>query len=180
MAPLWDIGAPKVMGVPRTGFAREVGADLRSLSKRVGEQILMTVQVFLLSPWRSRSRRSSASAADFAAGSLVIPMDTDYQDLGMFARLRPRVRACCARACRCTGRSRPARATATTDFTASATDVASGRGDRRPRLPRRAVGDRRGRRRGALPIVEAWQQDNPDVAVHEASEGFTSDVARRW
>ncbi|MDC0674883.1 DUF11 domain-containing protein [Nannocystis radixulma] len=119
----------------------------------------------------------SASAADFAAGSLVIPMDTDYQDLGMlrayglvYELLRQGVPVHWA--------IKAGKAYGDDDFVASATDVASG-----------AVIADHGYRGGpwvidaadavdALPIVEAWQQDNPDVAVHEASEGFTTDVAQ--
>ncbi|MFY0532963.1 hypothetical protein [Nannocystis pusilla] len=118
----------------------------------------------------------SASAADFAAGSLVIPMDTDYQDLGMlrayglvYELLRQGVPVHWA--------IKAGKGPAEADFTASGTDVASG-----------AAIDGHGYRGGpwvidaadaasALPIVEAWQQDNPDVAVHEANEGFSSDVA---
>ncbi|MCY1004759.1 hypothetical protein OV079_04060 [Nannocystis pusilla] len=117
-----------------------------------------------------------ASAADFAAGSLVIPMDTDYQDLGMlrayglvYELLRQGVPVHWA--------IKAGKGPAEADFTASATDVASGA----------AIADHGYRggpwvidavdAAGALPIIEAWQQDNPDVAVHEASEGFSSDVA---
>ncbi|MCY1061904.1 DUF11 domain-containing protein [Nannocystis sp. SCPEA4] len=118
-----------------------------------------------------------ASAADFAAGSLVIPMDTDYQDMGMlrayglvYELLRQGVPVHWA--------IKAGKAFGDDDFVASATDVASG-----------AVIADHGYRGGpwvidaadavdALPIVEAWQQDNPDVAVHEASEGFTTDVAQ--
>ncbi|MFZ6178730.1 DUF11 domain-containing protein [Nannocystis pusilla] len=117
-----------------------------------------------------------ASAADFAAGSLVIPMDTDYQDLGMlrayglvYELLRQGVPVHWA--------IKAGKGPAEADFTASATDVASGA----------AIADHGYRggpwvidaadAAGALSIVEAWQQDNPDVAVHEASEGFSSDVA---
>lgn len=118
-----------------------------------------------------------ASAADFAAGSLVIPMDTDYQDFGMlrayglvYELLRQGVPVHWA--------IKVGKGYAEVDFTASATDVASG-----------AAIDAHGYRGGpwvidaadaadALPIVEAWQQDNPAVAVHEATGAFTTDVAQ--
>lgn len=118
----------------------------------------------------------SALAADFAAGSLIIPMDTDYQDLGMlrayglvYELLRQGVPVHWA--------IRAGKGVGEADFTASAADVMSG-----------AAVDAHGYRGGpwviaaadageALPIVEAWQMDNPEVAVHEATAAFTSDVA---
>ncbi|WAS90381.1 DUF11 domain-containing protein [Nannocystis punicea] len=118
----------------------------------------------------------SADAADFAAGSLVIPMDTDYQDLGML-RAYGLVYELLRQGVPVNWAIKAGKGHGDADFTASGTDVASG-----------AAIEAHGYRGGpwvidaadaaaALPIVEAWQQDNPDVAVHEASEGFSSDVA---
>lgn len=119
-----------------------------------------------------------ALAADFPAGSLIIPMDTDYQDFGMlrayglvYELLRQGVPVSWA--------IRAGKGFGEADFTASATDVRSG-----------AAIDGHGYRGGpwvidaadadeALPIIEAWQMDNPEVAVHEATAAFQSDVALR-
>lgn len=120
---------------------------------------------------------SIAAADEFAAGSLVIPMDTDYQDLGMlrayglvYELLRQGVPVRWVIA--------PDKSYGDVDFTASAVDVRTGD----------AI-DQHGYRGGpwvidaadapaALPIVEAWQADNPDVAVHEASAAFSGTVAQ--
>lgn len=118
-----------------------------------------------------------AEAADFPAGSLIIPMDTDYQDLGMlrayglvYELLRQGVPVHWA--------IKTGKGVGDADFTASAADVLSG-----------AAIEGHGYRGGpwvidaadavdALAIVEAWQQDNPNVAVHEATEGFSCDVSQ--
>jgi uncharacterized repeat protein (TIGR01451 family)/MYXO-CTERM domain-containing protein len=120
---------------------------------------------------------SIAAADEFAPGSLIIPMDLDYQDMGMlrayglvYELLRQNVPV---RWVIKTGKQK-----GDVDFTASATDLLSG-----------AAVDGHGYRGGpwvvdaadaaeALPIVEAWQTDNPETAVHEATGAFTGDVAR--
>lgn len=120
---------------------------------------------------------STAAADDFAAGSLIVPMDIDYQDDGMlrayglvYELLRQGVPVRWSIA--------PGKAIGDDDFTASATDVTSGdmiaahgyRGG--PWIVDAADAG------AAMPIVEDWIAANPDVAVHEASEAFTAPVSR--
>ena len=120
---------------------------------------------------------TSARADDFAAGSLIIPMDTDYQDLGML-RAYGLVYALLQADVPVRWMIKSGKGQGEADFTASATDVLSGM----------AVADH-GYRGGpwvvdaadagaAMPVIEAWQADNPTTAVHEATEGFTGDVSR--
>jgi MYXO-CTERM domain-containing protein len=119
----------------------------------------------------------AAHADPFAAGSLIIPMDTDYQDMGMlrafglvYELLRNGVPV------RWTVRSD--KLFGEYDFTASATDLLSGEP-----IP---MHDYRGGpwvidamdAADALPIIEAWQQLNPEVAVHEATAEFEAEVGR--
>jgi uncharacterized repeat protein (TIGR01451 family) len=119
----------------------------------------------------------SARAEDFAAGSLIIPMDTDYQDLGML-RAYGLVYALLQADVPVRWMIKTGKAQGEADFTASATDVLSGM----------AIVEH-GYRGGpwvvdaadagaAMPVIEAWQADNQDTAVHEATEGFTGDVSR--
>ena len=118
-----------------------------------------------------------AAADDFAAGSLIIPMDTDYQDAGML-RAYGLVYELLRQGVPVRWVIKTGKQIGDADFTASATDVMSG-----------AAIDDHGYRGGpwvvdaadaaaAAPIVEAWQTDNPEVAVHEAAALFTGDVAR--
>ena len=118
---------------------------------------------------------SPAVADEFEAGSLIIPMDTDYQDLGMFRAfglvyelLRNDVPIRWA--------IRGDKLIGDADFSAAAVDVASG--DPVP------MHDYRGGpwiidavdAADAMPIIAAWQQANPDVAVHEATDAFEADI----
>src|ERR1051325_3213654 len=109
---------------------------------------------------------STARADTFAPGSLVIPMDTTYQDNGMlkafglvYALLRNDVPVQWV--------IRPGKAHLGADFTTSAVDHKT-----------RAVINSHGYRGGpwvisstdaakAMPIIDAWQTANPAVAVHE-------------
>jgi MYXO-CTERM domain-containing protein len=111
----------------------------------------------------------------FDVGTLIIPMDTDYQDDGMFRAfglvyelLRNDIPVRWA--------IRGDKLVGEADFSATATDLLTGEP-----VP---LHDYRGGpwvidasdAAEALPIVQAWQQDNPDVAVHEASEAFEAEV----
>ena len=118
-----------------------------------------------------------AAADEFAAGSLIIPMDTDYQDLGML-RAYGLVYELLRQGVPVRWMIKSGKANGGVDFTASGTDVMSG-----------AAVDGHGYRGGpwlvdaadadvAMPIVEAWQADSPEVAVHEAGAAFTGEVSR--
>jgi len=120
---------------------------------------------------------ASAAADDFAAGSLIIPMDTDYQDMGML-RAYGLVYELLRQGVPVRWVIKTGKQIGDADFTASASDLLSGS----------AIGDH-GYRGGpwvvdaadadaALPVIEAWQTDNPETAVHEATAGFTGDVSR--
>ncbi|MBX7081910.1 MAG: DUF11 domain-containing protein [Nannocystaceae bacterium] len=120
---------------------------------------------------------SIAAADDFAAGSLIIPMDTTWQDAGMlrayglvYELLRQGVPVRWA--------IRSDKLVGEEDFTASGLDVASAapimdhgyRGG--PWIIDAADADE------AMPIVTTWQAVYPETAVHEASDGFEAEVAR--
>ena len=126
----------------------------------------------LLSSWPG-----VAAADEFAAGSLIIPMDTDYQDMGMlraYGLVYELLRQGVAVRWVIKNDKQPG----DSDFEATATDLLSG-----------AAIAAHGYRGGpwvidaadagaAMPTIEAWQVDNPDTAVHEATAGFSGDVAR--
>jgi len=118
-----------------------------------------------------------AVADEFAAGSLIIPMDTDYQDTGML-RAYGLVYELLRQGVPVRWMIQSGKANGGVDFTASGTDLMSG-----------AAIDGHGYRGGpwvvdaadaalAMPIVEAWQVDSPEVAVHEAGAAFTGEVSR--
>jgi MYXO-CTERM domain-containing protein/uncharacterized repeat protein (TIGR01451 family) len=121
---------------------------------------------------------SLASAQDFEAGALIIPMDVDYQDMGMleafglvYELLRNDVPVDWVIEADKTFMG--------VDFIASAQDVQT-----------QAVIVDHGYRGGpwvieaanvaaAMPIVDAWQQAHPNTAVHVATAPFSGDVAHR-
>ncbi|HLT35349.1 MAG TPA: MYXO-CTERM sorting domain-containing protein, partial [Enhygromyxa sp.] len=117
----------------------------------------------------------SAAADPFAAGSLIIPMDTDYQDMGML-RAFGLVYELLLNDVPVRWAIRSDKLHGETDFSASATDLLSGEA-----IP---LHDYRGGpwiidaadAADALPIIEAWQQANPNVAVHEATADFDAEV----
>lgn len=120
---------------------------------------------------------SRASADEFAVGSMIIPMDTTHQDMGMlrayglvYELLRQNVPVRWV--------IKNGKKNGDADFTASATDVSSG-----------AAIDAHAYRGGpwvidaadaaaAMPVIEAWQTDYPETAVHEATAVFSGDVSR--
>ncbi|HWB76785.1 MAG TPA: hypothetical protein VG755_17585 [Nannocystaceae bacterium] len=120
---------------------------------------------------------ATARADDFAAGSIIIPMDLDYQDEGMFRAyglvyelLRNHIPV---RWVIASGKE-----IADPDFTVSATDVASGdavpshgyRGG--PWVVDSVDAD------AAMDVVAAWQLAYPETVVHVADDDFTGEVSR--
>jgi MYXO-CTERM domain-containing protein len=111
----------------------------------------------------------------FDVGTLIIPMDTDYQDVGML-RAYGLVYQLLLNGVPVRWAIRGDKSPFEADFSATATDVASGEP-----VP---MHDYRGGpwiidssdAAEALPIVQAWQVGNPDVAVHEATLGFEAEV----
>lgn len=140
--------------------------------RRRGARLRWAAMASMVTAWPA-----VAAADDFEAGSYIIPMDLDYQDEGMlrayglvYELLRSGV---------------PVRWTIRTgkgygedDFTASATDVATG-----------AAVDAHDYRGGpfvidagdapeAADVIAAWQLQYPETAVHEATAAFSAEVAR--
>ena len=136
--------------------------------KRLGVGVLVAVMVL----WSEGAR-----ADTFAAGSLIVPMDTTYQDNGMlkafglvYELLRNDVPVQWV--------IRRGKAHLGVDFTASAVD-------HKTRAPITSYGYRGGPwvinatdAARAIPIIDAWQTANPAVVVHEVTAPFTGDVAR--
>ena len=120
---------------------------------------------------------SIAYADDFAAGSLIIPMDVTYQDEGMlrayglvYELLRNHVPVRWV--------IRSDKAPGEEDFTASATDVQTNaaimdHGYRAgPWVVDAADAD------NAAALVASWQATYPETVVHEATADFTAEVSR--
>ncbi|MGB1275420.1 MAG: DUF11 domain-containing protein, partial [Nannocystaceae bacterium] len=117
-----------------------------------------------------------AHAETFESGSLIIPMDIDYQDNGMFEAyglvyelLRQDVPVHWV--------IKKAKPFEGIDFTASGVDHQTGD-------PIDGHGYRGGpwvidaeHADAALAIIDGWQETSPDVAVHEATNTFEGDVA---
>lgn len=119
----------------------------------------------------------AAAADEFAAGSLIVPMDVDYQDMGML-RAYGLVYDLLRQGVPVRWVIKAGKKIGDADFTTSATDLQSG-----------AAIDQHGYRGGpwvidaadaeaAMPFIEAWQMANPDVAVHVATGPFSGDVSR--
>lgn len=118
-----------------------------------------------------------ARADGFAPGSLIIPMDTTYQNSGMF-RAYGLVYALLRQGVPVRWIIKPGKAFQAVDFVATAKDHQTN-----------AVIASYGYRGGpwiidaadkaaALPIIDAWQAANPATKVHEATASFTADVAK--
>lgn len=115
----------------------------------------------------------------FEAGSLIIPMDTDYQDMGMleafglvYALLQTEVPINWAIA-------QGKQAVGDVDFMVGAIDLRTGdaiasHGYRGGPFVIAAADAAQ-----AMPIITAWLSDNPNTNVHEAGEGFEVYVSRR-
>lgn len=121
---------------------------------------------------------SPALSDDFVAGSLIIPMDTDYQDNGML-RAYGLVYELLLNGVPVKWTIRQGKNCQSADFTADAEDLQTS-----------AVIAAHGYRGGpfvvdaadagsAVPIITAWQASYPVTAVHTATSPFTADVARR-
>jgi hypothetical protein len=116
---------------------------------------------------------------EFASGSLIIPMDTDYQDMGMLEAFGLVYRLLQAEVPIHWAIAQGKQAVGDVDFTTAAIDLRTSE-----------VIAEHGYRGGpfvvdladaelARPIIEAWLADNPNTNVHEASAGFEVWVARR-
>jgi len=114
----------------------------------------------------------------FGEGSIVIPMDTDYQDMGMleayglvYALLQAEIPIAWTIAA--------GKEYGGVDFTAEATDLRTG--DAVPEHGYRGgpfvVPEEH--HDAALPIVEEWLAANPNTTVHSATTEFDAHVARR-
>jgi MYXO-CTERM domain-containing protein len=118
-----------------------------------------------------------AAADEFEAGSLIIPMDTDFQDMGML-RAYGLVYQLLLEGVPVRWVIRSDKLHGEADFSTSAINILDGQP-----IP---LHDYRGGpfvidagdAEAAMPIVEAWQQANSTTAVHEASAAFEADVAR--
>ena len=118
-----------------------------------------------------------AAADTFAPGSLVIPMDTDYQDTGMlkaygliYELLRKGV---------------PVRWVIKKGKAFQAVDFTTTAKDHKTKVAVPSHGYRGGPwvvdsadAAKALPVIDAWQAANTTVTVHEVTAAFTSDVAK--
>jgi len=143
---------------------------MRSRYEKPGMAIAVAAMLLAVPP-------ASAGGKTYLADSLIIPMDTTYQNYGMFQAfglvydlLKSGVPVDWVVA--------PGKAYGAVDFTASATDVAGG-------ASVTAHGYRGGpfvvdsaHLAAALPLVLAWQASHPAVAVHRATQPFPANVAR--
>jgi hypothetical protein len=133
--------------------------------------ILVTVEVFLCS--------TAVHADTFGTGSLIIPMDTTYQNAGML-RAYGLLYKLLQGSVTVRWVINPAKAYGGTDFTASATDLKTS-----------AVITNYGYRGGpfvidsanaaaAMPIIQAWWASlpTPVVAVHSATAPFSGTVTK--
>ncbi len=120
---------------------------------------------------------SVASADTFEPGSLIVPMDTEMQDEGMF-RAYGLVYALLREGVPVRWVIRADKQHGEEDFTTSATDLATGA----PLAPHGYRGGPwvvdAGDVAEATPIVDAWMATYPETTVHEADEEFEVDVAR--
>jgi uncharacterized repeat protein (TIGR01451 family) len=118
-----------------------------------------------------------ARADDFAEGSLIVPMDVEYQDEGML-RAYGLVYELLRNDVPVRWTIRDGKDFGDVDFSASVEDFATG-----------ADLGQHGYRGGpwvidaadaedAAPVVESWLATYPEVNVHEATQAFTADVAR--
>jgi uncharacterized repeat protein (TIGR01451 family) len=119
----------------------------------------------------------AASADSYSAGSLIIPMDTTYQNAGMF-RAYGLVYKLLSNQVPVEWIIEPTKAQGGVDFTATAKDFKTG-------ASTGTSGYRGGPyvipsayRSAAAPIVQAWQAANTAVVVHEATATFTAPVSQ--
>ena len=131
----------------------------------------MTISLFFL--W---SMTCTAQVKNHATNSLIIPMDTIYQDSGIF-RAYGLVYKLLASGVPVDWVIKSGKTYQQADFTnsfrnlrTSATGTANYKGG--PFVIDAA------NRAAALPIIQAWQTINPNVIVHEATAPFTAEVRR--
>ncbi len=136
-----------------------------------------TLAGFLLAPLMG-FLGSSARADTFAPGSMILPMDTTYQDLGMF-RAYGLVYDLLRKGVPVRWVIAPGKQLGGVDFVATGTDLQTN-------AAVSAYGYRGGpfvideaNAAAALPIIQAWQAANPNVKVHVATQQFTGTVAKR-
>jgi uncharacterized repeat protein (TIGR01451 family) len=121
---------------------------------------------------------TTARADTFAPGTLIIPMDTTYQDMGML-RAYGLVYELLRNGVPIRWVIRKGKVNSGTDFTASAVDTSTS-----------ATVTAHGYRGGpfvidaadaakAMPIITQWQAVTPKVNVHKTTSTFEGDVARK-
>lgn len=155
--------------------------DAEPLDESRSEQrpVLGTARSPQASPPRGAAPRLTLAPGPVAAdaGTLIIPMDTTYQDSGTF-RAFGLVYELLANNITVGWAIEPAKAFGDPDFTASATDNQTG-----------AAIVNHGYRAGpwlidaadapaALPIIQAWQVAYPQTTVHVATAPFMATIAR--
>ncbi len=118
-----------------------------------------------------------AAADDFAAGSLIVPMDTTYQDKGMFEAYGL-VYELLKKGVPVRWVIKIGKKNGDTDFMATSSDVRTG-------MMLQPHGYRGGPwvidsadAAKAMPVIEAWQQKYVNTTVHEATTAFSGDVSR--
>ena len=120
----------------------------------------------------------NAWAQDFETGALIIPMDTDYQDDGMFLAFGL-VYQLLLNDVHVSWVIKADKNLGDTDFTASATDLQSSD----PVTSHDYTGGPwvidAADAAAAMPVITAWQTTHPDTKVHVATAPFSGDVAHR-
>lgn len=119
----------------------------------------------------------AASADSYSAGSLIIPMDTTYQNAGMF-RAYGLVYKLLSNMIPVEWIIEPTKAQGGVDFTATAKDFKSGASTGTSGYRGGPYVIASAYRAAALPIIQAWQSANSAVVVHEATAGFTAPVSQ--
>ncbi|MFH0899227.1 MAG: hypothetical protein V2A73_01230, partial [Pseudomonadota bacterium] len=126
----------------------------------------------------SSSSSSSGGERTFASGSLIVPMDTTYQDQGMFSAYGLVYQLLLA-GIPVDWVIKKGKTYGEADFVASATDVQSGStiADHGYRGGPFVV--EQGSATAARVIVDQWQSTRPATRVHEATNSFAGYVRRR-
>jgi uncharacterized repeat protein (TIGR01451 family) len=155
-----------------------VTVDPRHTSRSEGRAPRLAMRSLALLAAAALTASSGHARADsFPAGSLIVPMDTDYQDDGIF-KAYGLVYELLRNGVPVRWVIRSGKAFGDLDFTASAIDHATS-------VAITSHGYRGGPwvidaadAAAALPIVDAWQSANPETTVHEATAAFSGDVAK--
>jgi MYXO-CTERM domain-containing protein/uncharacterized repeat protein (TIGR01451 family) len=112
---------------------------------------------------------------NFAAGSLIIPMDTSFQDSGML-RAYGLVYALLKQGVPVHWAIREGKASQASDFTASARNLVTMAALTNTTYRGGPFIIDQAQRAQALPIINAWQIANPSVVVHDATAAFSADI----